>query len=75
MSSGEGITDEAARAEHDLINQAESEEQKLHGNEDSTRKDPYTSASSGDSAADNMAEGGHHESKLDKIKDKLHIKK
>ncbi|KAK7408471.1 hypothetical protein QQX98_009338 [Neonectria punicea] len=68
-----GITDEAAIEGHDLIHNAEVEEQKLHGKSAMTEADPEPMQKSdlGDSSQ-GTKQGG---SAMDKVKDALHMKK
>ncbi|KAM0433486.1 hypothetical protein ACHAPT_004366 [Fusarium lateritium] len=67
-----GLSDEAAVETHDLIHNAEEEEQKLHGTHALTQED------SGPSEGKTAGLGGQHKessSTMDKVKEALHIKK
>ncbi|KAM5342133.1 hypothetical protein ACJ41O_015164 [Fusarium nematophilum] len=65
-----GLSDDMAVETHDLIHDAEAEEQKLHGTHALTQED------SGPSEETKGALGGEHkESTMDKLKETLHLKK
>ncbi|KPM42152.1 hypothetical protein AK830_g4411 [Neonectria ditissima] len=69
-----GITDEAAIEGHDLIHNAEVEEQKLHGKSAMTEEDPEPQQKSalGDSSQSDTKKEG---SAMDKVKEALNMKK
>jgi hypothetical protein len=72
-----GISDEAAVAEHDLMAQADREEQRLHPS-DSMTEDPNERAAAGIGGAAPSHQPGttrRKESIVDKIKDALHMNK
>ncbi|KAI5460546.1 hypothetical protein BGZ63DRAFT_454804 [Mariannaea sp. PMI_226] len=74
--TGPGYTDEVADESHDLIHNAELEEQKLHGRDAMTEEDPgpMQKGSLGD-APPMQSTGQQKESTMEKIKDALHMKK
>ncbi|KAI3400609.1 hypothetical protein diail_2320 [Diaporthe ilicicola] len=72
-----GITDNAATQAHDVVEQAEHEEQKVQGDKAITGNPAEGVGVEGSSKAatgDQHAEG-ENKSKLDKVKEALHIKK
>ncbi|RFU81931.1 hypothetical protein TARUN_247 [Trichoderma arundinaceum] len=79
MSTG-GITDEAAIEGHDLIHNAELEEQKAHGNQALTQPDEgeeplnATKQSETGMSSSGQQKQSHH-STMDKVKEALHFKK
>ncbi|UNI15439.1 hypothetical protein JDV02_001973 [Purpureocillium takamizusanense] len=69
-----GITDEAAIEGHDLIHNAELEEERLHEHDNDQPKAQKPSGELGDAPANKEAPH-HKESTLDKVKEALHLKK
>jgi hypothetical protein len=69
MSSKTGISDEAATGEHDLIHQAELEEQKAHPRDSMTRTPQPGDNNTNLGSTENQ--GDKHESTLGKVKDTL----
>ncbi|KAJ0109611.1 hypothetical protein N8I77_007544 [Diaporthe amygdali] len=72
-----GITDNAATQAHDIVEQAEVEEQKVQGDKAITGDQTAGVGVEGSSTAatgDQHAEG-QNKSKLDKVKEALHLKK
>ncbi|GFF86627.1 hypothetical protein IFM47457_07225 [Aspergillus lentulus] len=79
-----GITDEAAIEGHDLIHQAELEEERMHENDDAPHSDVSQTAAplpnqtkypdTSPRHPHDTPQSQHKESTLDKIKDALHIK-
>jgi hypothetical protein len=79
-----GITDEAAIEGHDLIHQAELEEERMHENDNAPHSDAGQTAplpnqtkypdTSPSDPHDTPQSHQHKESTLDKIKEALHIK-
>ncbi|KAH6609755.1 hypothetical protein Trco_003101 [Trichoderma cornu-damae] len=83
MSTG-GITDEAAIEGHDLIHNAEVEEQKAHGDQALTQPDEgdeplsttkQTETGTGSSGGQQQQQKQGRHSTMDKVKEALHIKK
>ncbi|TPX10316.1 uncharacterized protein E0L32_008721 [Thyridium curvatum] len=74
-----GYTDEAVEEGHDLFERAEAEEQRLHPNDSMTLPPGATSTkSAGLESQDNAPSQAHQDtkkSKLDSVKDALHMKK
>ncbi|KAF7557077.1 hypothetical protein G7Z17_g861 [Cylindrodendrum hubeiense] len=72
-----GITDEVAIETHDLIHDAELEEQRLHGTKSLTEEDPGPPERSdlGDAPHSDSKKAEHKGSTLDKVKEALHLKK
>ncbi|KAH6971015.1 hypothetical protein BKA56DRAFT_678156 [Ilyonectria sp. MPI-CAGE-AT-0026] len=71
-----GITDEVAIESHDLIHDAELEEQKLHGSHALTNEDPGPAERTGlGQAPPSSSKPAHKESTMDKVKEALHMKK
>ncbi|KAM4055829.1 hypothetical protein HRG_008320 [Hirsutella rhossiliensis] len=69
-----GITDEAAIEGHDLIHNAEVEEDKLHKHDDRRTAETKRADAPGE-AHTGHPEGAHKESTLDKVKEALHLNK
>ncbi|KAF3062764.1 hypothetical protein TsFJ059_006396 [Trichoderma semiorbis] len=72
-----GITDEAAIEGHDLIHNAEVEEQRAHGDQALTQPDegdaPLNATKQSEPAM--AGQTGRRHSAMDKIKETLHLKK
>ncbi|TFB02443.1 hypothetical protein CCMA1212_005707 [Trichoderma ghanense] len=72
-----GITDEAAIEGHDLIHNAEVEEQKAHGDHALTQPDegdePLNATKQTETGAAHQTQRRH--SAIDKVKEALHLKK
>ncbi|POS76838.1 hypothetical protein DHEL01_v204769 [Diaporthe helianthi] len=69
-----GITDAAATQAHDVVEQAEAQEQKVQGGTAMTGEGEPSEGSSTAATGDQHAEG-ETKSKLDKVKEALHLKK
>ncbi|KAJ5204578.1 uncharacterized protein N7498_005457 [Penicillium cinerascens] len=71
-----GITDEAAIEGHDLIHDAELEEERLHENDNDHQKAQQSKADLGageKNLADGTNTGGHRTSALDKVREALNL--
>jgi hypothetical protein len=80
--TGPGYTDEVAEEGHDLIHNAEIEEQKLHGRDAMCADDPgpVDKGTLGDAPGQSMGSSTQKkqpgtESTMDKVKEALHMKK
>ncbi|KKY31325.1 hypothetical protein UCDDA912_g08733 [Diaporthe ampelina] len=69
-----GITDNAATQAHDIVEQAEVQEQKVQGDKAITGEGVGAEGSNTTATGDQHAEG-ENRSKLDKVKEALHLKK
>ncbi|KAH7310650.1 hypothetical protein B0I35DRAFT_481951 [Stachybotrys elegans] len=72
-----GISDDAAEASHDLIHNAEVEEQRLHPNDSQTVR-PYDEPATGDlgsSASGQTGSSGQKDSMMGKVKKAMNIGK
>lgn len=69
-----GITDAAATQAHDVVEQAEVQEQQVQGDKAVTGEGVAAEGSNTAPTGEHHAEGGH-KSKLDKVKEALHLKK
>ncbi|KAF3769697.1 hypothetical protein M406DRAFT_354110 [Cryphonectria parasitica EP155] len=69
-----GITDNAATQAHDLVEQAEIEEQKVQG-DDAMIGGVKTTGLEGSAPDGGKQTGGGQKSTLDKVKETLHLKK
>ncbi|KAK3182176.1 hypothetical protein K4F52_006545 [Lecanicillium sp. MT-2017a] len=67
-----GITGEAAIEAHDLIHDAEVEEERMHPTEGNTTS---TGGTTQDKTTDNTSKDDGSKSTMDKVKEALHMKK
>ncbi|KAI9148180.1 hypothetical protein HJFPF1_12006 [Paramyrothecium foliicola] len=75
MNRSTGISDEAAVAEHDLMANAEREEQRLHPTDSMTEDPNEQSRPTGLGSSAPGKQPGRKESIADKVKEALHLKK
>ncbi|KAM0259325.1 hypothetical protein ACHAQJ_003355 [Trichoderma viride] len=70
-----GITDEAAIEGHDLIHNAEVEEQRAHGDQALTQPDEGDAPPNATKQTETGGQNQRRHSTMDKVKEALHFKK